>query len=209
MIVAGILVLIAGLITYFQAARQQSQRTAMTTPVPSEVPSTDENTVPEEGMMTDPDTSTGSLPEEPPRSTVFAAPQMTVRVPANWDAQRKQTGETTQVLIQTPQTYTPQPASILIEYGRSYEPQDVPPIYTTKTLTIDNKRVLYSAGRRVLPPLDRRGTQGRTLQERLMTGKSNGQSFAISATYFSEEPIDALDNQLFEIMSSVRFDTGQ
>lgn len=209
MIVAGLLVLITSLITYFQVARQ-SQKTELNTVSSSPVPSTDRSTDPNDGMVTDPATEkTDTLPEQPPRFTLFSAPQMTIRVPREWSAQRKETDQTNRILIQTPHTYTPQPASILIEYGRSYEPQEAPPIYTTKTIIIDNKRVVYSAGRRVLPPLDRRGTQGRTLQERLMTGKSNGQSFAISATYFSEEPIDALDKQLFEIMSSIRFDRSQ
>lgn len=208
MIVAGILVLITGLITYLQATQQQKDRSAsITTP---SAPTTPEEAVqPEDTIVLDPSDDPSSIENEPPRDTLFTAPQMTVQVPSDWNAQRKQVEATTQVLIQTPQTYTPQPASILIEYGRSYQPEEVPPIYTTKTLTIDNKRIQYSTGRRVLPPLDRRGTQGRTLQERLMTGKSNGQSFSISATYFSEEPIDALDKQLFEIMSSVRFDSGQ
>lgn len=208
MIVAGILVLITGLITYLQAAQQQTERSTSVT-TPTAAPTSEETLVSEDMVIAEPSGDASTIGDEPPRDTLFTAPQMTVRVPSDWNAQRKQLESTTQVLIQTPQTYTPQPASILIEYGRSYQPQDVPPIYSTKTLTLDNKRIQYSTGRRVLPPLDRRGTQGRTLQERLMTGKSNGQSFSISATYFSEAPIDALDRQLFEIMSSVRFDSAQ
>lgn len=127
MIVAGLLVLITSLITYFQVARQ-SQKTELNTVSSSPAPSTDRSTDPNDGMVTDPATEkTDTLPWQPPRFTLFSAPQMTIRVPREWSAQRKETDQTNRILIQTPQTYTPQPASILIEYGRSYEPQEAPP----------------------------------------------------------------------------------